>query len=106
MGVSDGYITYVLDLFAGLGSLRVNRMFGGAGIYCDELFFAILVEDELYLKVDDWNRSDYERLELGPFIYEMKHGRSAAILEDPPRLHTWARKTMDAAVRTKTAQRS
>jgi DNA transformation protein len=72
MSVGDEYITYVLDLFDGLGSLRVKRMFGGAGIYCDELFFAILVEDELYLKVDDCNRSDYERLGLGPFTYEMK----------------------------------
>ena len=115
MGVSDGYINYVLDLFAGLGSLRVKRMFGAAGIYCDELFFAILVEDELYLKVDDRNRRDYERLGLGPFTYGMNNGRSATmsyypvpadILEDPQRLHAWARKAIDAALRTKTAQRS
>jgi len=115
MGVSDEYITYVLDLFAGLGRLRVKRMFGGAGIYCDELFFAILVENELYLKVDDRNRGDFVRLGLGPFTYELKNGRSATmnyypvpadILEDTQRLHAWARKAIDAAFRTKTAQRS
>ncbi|MEA3413806.1 MAG: TfoX/Sxy family protein [Pseudomonadota bacterium] len=113
--MSDEYITWVLDQLAGLGPLRVKRMFGGAGIYCDELFFAILAEDELYLKVDDRNRGDFERLGLGPFTYVMKNGRSATmnyypvpadIMENPEQLHAWARKALDAALRARTARRS
>jgi TfoX/Sxy family transcriptional regulator of competence genes len=42
MSVSDGYIAYVRDLLAPFEPLRVKRMFGGAGIYSADLFFAIL----------------------------------------------------------------
>lgn len=112
MPVSDDYIEYTKDLLRGLGPLRVKRMFGGAGIYCRELFFAILVDDELYLKVDDRNRADYARLGIKPFTYEMKNGRTATmsyypvpadVLDDPDLLSTWARKALDAARNAKKA---
>ncbi len=110
MPISDEYITYVLDLLDGLGPLRIKRMFGGAGVYCDELFFAILVDDELYFKVDDGNRGDYERIGLRPFTYAMKNGRKATmsyypapadVLEDEDRLGEWAKKALAAARRGK-----
>ena len=41
------------DLFYGLGTIRVKRMFGGHGVYADEVFFAIVVDDVLYLKADE-----------------------------------------------------
>ncbi len=115
MAVSNEYITYVLDQLNGLGSLRVKRMFGGAGMYCDDLFFAILVDDEIYLKVDDRSRGDFERRGLKPFTYAMKNGRSATmsyypvpadVLEDTDQLNTWARKALDAARRGKRTSRS
>lgn len=110
MAVSDDYIAYVLDLLNGLGPLRSKRMFGGAGVYCGELFFAILVDDELYLKVDDGNRGDFERLGIRPFTYEMKNGRTATmgyypvpadVLEDPDSLAEWANKALEAARQSK-----
>jgi len=106
MAVSDDYIIYILDQLNGLGNLRVRRMFGGAGIYCDDLFFAIMVDDELYFKVDDQNRSDFERRGLKPFTYAMKNGRHATmgyypvpadVLDDTKRLNTWARKALAAS---------
>jgi DNA transformation protein len=110
MTVSNDYIAYVLDQLNGLGTLRVKRMFGGAGIYCDELFFAILVDDELYFKVDEHNRNDYERLSLKPFTFLMKKDRKATmsyypvpvdVLEDSDRLAEWAGKALEAAQRVK-----
>ncbi len=115
MTVSDDYITYVLDQLNGLGNLRVKRMFGGAGIYCDDLFFAILADDELYFKVNDRNRIDFERRSLKPFTYKMKNGRSATmsyypvpsdVLENTEQLNTWAHKALDAAQRGKKVSQS
>lgn len=40
------------EMFAALGSIRTKRMFGGAGVYCDGLFFALIADGELYLKAD------------------------------------------------------
>ncbi len=36
-------------------------MFGGTGLYCDDVFIGIIARDRLYLKVDESNRPDYER---------------------------------------------
>ena len=42
-------------------------MFGGAGLYHDGLFFGLIDDDALYLKVDDSNRIDFEARGKGPF---------------------------------------
>ena len=114
MAVSDEYIAYVLDQLNGLGPLRVRRMFGGAGVYCEELFFAILVDDEVYFKVDERSRPDYERMELKPFTYEAKNGRTttmayypvpADVLEDTEQLKEWARKALASACQSRRPSR-
>ena len=112
MPVSDGYIEHVKDLLQDFPPLRVKRMFGGAGVYSGNLFFAILVDDELYLKADDLNRAHYEAQGLQPFTFTMKGGRSATmsyypvpvdVLEDPDLLRDWVRMALHAAHRAKRA---
>lgn len=108
MPVSEHYIAFVQDLLADFAPLRIKRMFGGAGIYSGELFFAILVEDTLYLKVDDGNRAAYQARGIQPFSYQGKDGRRATmsyypvpaeLLDDPEALAPWAREAIDAAQR-------
>lgn len=112
MAVSNDFIAYVLDQLDGLGPLQVRRMFGGAGIYCGDLFFAILADDELYFKANDTNLDDYRCLNLEPFTYRTKNGRTvslryyplpADVLEDREQLHAWARKALAAAKQGKRA---
>jgi TfoX/Sxy family transcriptional regulator of competence genes len=69
MPVSQHYIEFIHDLLADFEPLRIKRMFGGAGVYSGDLFFAILVEDTLYLKVDDGNRDAYQDRGIQPFSY-------------------------------------
>jgi DNA transformation protein len=108
MPVSEHYIAFIHDLLADFEPLRIKRMFGGAGVYSGDLFFAILAEDTLYLKVDDGNRREYEALGIQPFSYVRKDGRMATmsyypvpaeILDNPDALTSWARQAMDAAQR-------
>ncbi|MGF1612862.1 MAG: TfoX/Sxy family protein [Gammaproteobacteria bacterium] len=110
MPVSDKYINYVQDLLQDFAPLRVKRMFGGAGVYSGNLFFAIIADDELYLKVDHQNRTDYEAQGLQPFTYMMKGGKTATmsyyplpadVLEDTDGLRDWVRKALAAAHRAK-----
>lgn len=106
MAVSAEYVAYVIDQLAPFASVVSRRMFGGAGLYADDLFFALIAEDTLYFKVDDSNRDDY--LARGceafrPFPEEprkvsMNYYRVPAdVLEDPDELLIWARKSLRVA---------
>ena len=68
MPVSEGFRSFALEQLARVGpNLRSKRMFGGVGVYSGELFFALLDDDRLYLKVDDQTRGAFEARGLGPF---------------------------------------
>ncbi|HEX7941802.1 MAG TPA: TfoX/Sxy family protein, partial [Gemmatimonadaceae bacterium] len=68
MPVSDGYLTFVLDqLRPVVAGLRARRMFSGYGLYATDLFFGIVHDDDLYLKVDDTTRPEYEARGMPPF---------------------------------------
>jgi DNA transformation protein len=106
MTVSDEYLTYVIDQLEDLGPVRYKRMFGGAGLYFEDLFFAIVADDVLYFKVDDTNRADYEASGMGPFrpdpdqdmvmqYYEVP----VDVLENKNTLRNWAEKAVRVAER-------
>lgn len=106
MAVSDEYLTYVIDQFESLGPVRYRRMFGGAGLYFEDLFFGLIADDVLYLKVDDSNRTDYEVEGMEPFkpfpdkkevmqYYEVP----IDVLENKDTLRDWARKALRVAER-------
>jgi DNA transformation protein and related proteins len=108
MAVTDDFIDFARDLLADFEPLRIKRMFGGAGIYSGELFFAILADDTMYLKVDDGNRAGFEKRGLQRFTYETKTGRTGTMsyypvpseaMDDPEALSTWARGALEAARR-------
>jgi len=48
-------------------AVRAKAMFGGHGLYADDLFFAIIVDGVVYLKVDDRNRGDFLALGSAAF---------------------------------------
>lgn len=106
MSVSDEYLAYVLEQLEGVGPVRAQRMFGGAGLYCGHAMFALVADDVLYLKVDDANRADFEAAGAEPFqpfpdkssavmsYYEVP----ADVLEAKDRLAAWAQKALQAAL--------
>jgi DNA transformation protein and related proteins len=106
MPVSSDYLNYVLEQLVGLGGVSARRMFGGVGLYCEELFFGLIDNDTLYLRVNDDNRADYTVRGMGPFRpYADRPELSmtyfeipADVLEDPPQLVSWARRSVAAAV--------
>ena len=105
MPYSAEYLQYILEQLAGLRGAVARRMFGGAGLYYEELFFGLLSGDTLYLRVNEVNRGDYEALGMRRFRpYEDKPHLSfnyyevpAHVLEDADELVVWARRSLDAA---------
>ncbi len=106
MAVTDQYREFALEQLEGLGEITGRRMFGGYGIYCDGLFFALIDNDTLYLKVDDSNRPDFEALGLKPFrpfpdkpTSMQYYPAPPEVLEDRDELHSWAARSVEAARR-------
>ena len=104
MAVTPGFTAFVAEQLDGCGDVSTKRMFGGVGVYCGDVFFAIIDNDILYLKVDDTTRADYVRAGCGPFkpygddretmgYYNVP----VSVLEDAEELVRWAKKAIGVA---------
>jgi DNA transformation protein len=104
---SADFLAYVLDQLAGLEDVTSRRMFGGAGLYCDEFFFGLIADDVLYLRVDDSNRADYSTRGMAQFrpyadrpqVSMSYYETPADVLENAGELVTWARRSVEVAMR-------
>ena len=105
------FIAYCLELLAPAGAARARRMFGGHGLYVDELFIAIALGDRLYLKTDGSSRQAFEDAGCEPFVYDGQ-GKSittgywsapAEAMESPALMQPWARRAVQAALAARTA---
>ena len=106
---SHELLNHSLELLDPLGRLRSRRMFGGWGIYVDELFIAIIAFDQLYLKADAQTRPQFERAGCAPFEYE-REGKIASLgyfvapeeaMESPALMEDWGRLAVGAALRAR-----
>ena len=107
MGKRDDFVLHVLDLLSPLGDVHSRAMFGGHGVYCGEFFFALIANNELFFKVDDVSRSEFERAGLTRFTYE-KQGKTQSLSyyrapadagDDSDTMIEWAQKGYAAARR-------
>jgi DNA transformation protein len=109
MSVSDGFRTFALEqLQRTVPHIRARSMFGGVGIYAGDLFFGLMDDDVLYLKVDDSNRGRFEARGMGPFRPYGEGGEimqyyeiPADVLEDAELLAPWVEASVSVARKAK-----
>ena len=102
----------MLEQLQSLGQLISRRMFGGAGLYRDDVFFGLIYKERLYFRTDDTTRADYEARGGEPFRPRAKftalkaayYAVPADVLEDSEELVQWARKAVAAAVASQAAK--
>ena len=114
MAVSSSFQTLVLDqLSRAVPRIRARPMFGGVGIYSGEIFFALIADDTVYIKVDESTRPEFEARGMGPFrpfgddggtmkYYQLPED----LLEDPDALRPWVEKAVAIARQKKTRRPS
>jgi DNA transformation protein len=112
MSVSPSYQAFVLEQLSAAGTVTAKSMFGGVGLYCQGLFFALIDDDTLYLKVDDATRPEFERLGSQPFrpFGDDSHGMQyyelpAEVLEDRAAVRQWVDRALGAARRKASGKR-
>ena len=107
MPVSPGYVAMLCELLEALGQVSVRRMFGGAGVYAESVMFAIVDDDQLYLKTDDAGAALFEAEGMGPFTYRTKSGEGTLksywraperLLDEPEEMVVWARRALQVAL--------
>ncbi len=99
MKKSTEFQDYVVhDILGGIQGITSRAMFGGYGIYKNGKIFAIIVDGELYFKVDENTVPDFKKLGSSQFTYEKKDGKKYAmnywllpeeIMEDKEKLESW-----------------
>lgn len=111
MANSAGYKEFLTDLLSGFGPVSIRNMFGGAGVYAEGVMFAIVVDDTLYLKVDEVSAEAFAAEGKHPFTYRPKGRAPVAmsyweiperLLDDPEELAVWAGRAHDIALAAKT----
>lgn len=109
MAPSASHLDHLKDLFSPFGVITIRKMFGGAGIYCDGQIFAIADDDDVWLKVDDVSRAEFEAEGLKPFEVEMQGKKGTMsyykppddIYDDEDALRHWTVLALAAAARSK-----
>ena len=108
----DDFIALCLELLQPLGAVRAKRMFGGHGLYVDELFIAIVARRRLYLKTDDATRPAFIAAGGEAFTFEARGKLTATsylavpaeAMESAPLMQPWARLALAAALRARAAK--
>ena len=107
MAVSHAARARIEQALAPVVPVRIKPMFGGAGIYAGDLFFAVIGSDEvLYLKADDGNRGLYAGAGAQQFMNMPYYSVPPHIFDDPGALAEWTVQALAAAERARQAKPS
>jgi DNA transformation protein len=113
MPSDPSFVAHVLDLFAPLGDVTARAMFGGHGIYAEGVMFALLDDDELFVKTDGETRATFVDAGCRQWVYVNKKVRMEKTgyfrppdeaHEDPEAMRPWGRLALEAALRARAAK--
>jgi DNA transformation protein len=108
MVASASFAEFLCEQLAPLGSIRLRRMFGKTGVFCDGLMLGMVQGDVLYFRVDDDTRKAFKEAEASPPLNYAKKGATIdlafwrapeRLLDEPDELVSWARTALSAARR-------
>lgn len=98
------------EVFRDIEGVTSKPMFGGWGIYLNNVFFSLIGEGQLYFKVDETNQAEYEKQGSKPFVYRGHKGKEITltywelptnIMDDLDELRKWIKKSVEASGKLK-----
>lgn len=109
---SREFVDFAIELLGPFGTVSSRRMFGGHGIFLDDLMFAIVHGEALWFKTDEMNRGEFLAVGSEPFTY-VRSGKTATMgfhrapvdaMDSPAAALPWARSAYAAALRARGAR--
>ena len=106
MTASPDFVEFLKDQLRRFGPFQLRRMFGGAGLFRDGAMFGIVMDDTLFLKVDEATRPAFLAKGAVPFHYTRKSGTKPNlgyysippdVLDDDEALTAWCREAFAVA---------
>jgi DNA transformation protein and related proteins len=92
----DSFKNFILDQLHELVDVEARPMFGGYGVYHDDIFFGIIHRGRLYFKTDEITAAEYRQRKMQPFRPNAKQTLKSyyqvpvEVIEDRERLVQWA----------------
>lgn len=105
MSVSQDYLARTIERLASVVPVSYRRIFNGYGVYHQGMQFALIVNDHLYFRADDYSCLLYERKGMKPFqpgriestescFYQLPED----VLANPAELVYWMRTAVEAGM--------
>jgi DNA transformation protein len=99
----------IAELFSAFGPVDVRRMFSGAGLYSDGVFFALAHQGLIYLKADEESAARFAAEGCTRFSYRARTRivetnlwrMPERLYDDPAELAEWTRQALAAALRAR-----
>ena len=66
MASHPDFVNYVAEQLRQAGAIRSRKMFGEYGLYCDNVFFAVICDDQLFVKVTSQGEAAFPNLPKAP----------------------------------------
>lgn len=73
MASHQDFVDYVAEQLREAGAIRSRKMFGEYGLYCDDVFFAVICDDQFFVKVTPQGEAVFPDLPKAP-PYERAKG--------------------------------
>lgn len=79
MASHPDFVAYVAGQLREAGSIRARKMFGEYGLYCDGVFFAVICDDQFFVKITPEGEAAFPGLPKAP-AYD--GARDSFLIED------------------------
>jgi DNA transformation protein len=104
MTVSNHFLLLAVESMSHVAPVSFRRIFNGYGIYHHGVQFAIVINDRLYFRADDYSRSLYTAKHMMPFLPSALGSNESnffqlpdEVLFHPAELIFWMRIAVEAA---------
>ena len=106
MAKDQAFNNYIVnDILRDVPGISSKSMFGGWTLYQDGIIFGMIIDGELYFKVDESNIDDFKERGSHPFVYQGKNKPVTMsywtvpedILENQTELLIWIEKSIKAS---------
>lgn len=96
MASHQDFVDYVAEQLREAGAIRSRKMFGEYGLYCDDVFFAVICDDQFFIKVTPQGEAAFPDLPKAPPYEGAKDSFLVEDVEDRKLMTELTRMTCEA----------